>query len=185
MHVNLNVTVWELHLDLDSMNEVHPLSNRCRTRWIIESAEIGGHSELPLWERPTKLFLQGRFLARHTNKNSQIHQRLSVYPSLPPSSVHPWCLIHTHLCARRCREENRKTLKGTLCFSAPRLSFHCGSIFPVNDTLIMLQNIWQMMQRCVSFISPLKFLSQYIAIYDWQAWSKTKQRRLLNQFASR
>lgn len=68
----------------------------------------------------------GRFLARHTSKNSQIQQRLSVYPSLLPSSVHPWCLIHTQP-AHTCRED----FKGYIVFLCPPLVF--SSIFPAND----------------------------------------------------
>lgn len=134
MRVNMNVTVWELHLDLDSMNEVHPLSNRCRTRWIIKSAERvrGGHSELPLWEGRRSYFCRPGTFSCKAHK-----QKLSDSPTLiclpiPPSILRPSMMFNSHTPART-QTQGRD--------SEDSEDFHYGSIFLLMIALWAVDNV--------------------------------------------
>lgn len=130
--------------------KVRTLSNRGRTCWIIESTEIEGHPELPLWKDRWSYFCGWDIYLKGTQTKTRkfTNTYLSIYLSLPPSSIHPWCLIHTpahtHMegtdikgsdpFQKRLRDFKRNIVFPSLC-----LSFHFGSTFAVH---FCFMNCW-------------------------------------------
>lgn len=152
--------------------KVFTRSNRGRTYWIIESTEIEGRPELPLWKDRWGYFGGWDFYWQGTQ--TETHRFPSTYRSAsPPSSA--MFNTHTHMQGTDITGSDpfqKRLFKRNIVFPSLRWSFHSESIFTalyfnyVSKCLmddLVLKKIYIyifFMSLLITFIQKYEFCSQ-------------------------